>query len=357
MTELIDANAVLRWHAQYGRHDLPWQHEPTPYRVWVSEIMLQQTQVATVIGYFQRFMERFPDVQTLAAAELDEVLHLWTGLGYYARARNLHKTAQLVCAEHAGHFPEDLDALSALPGIGRSTAGAILSLSMNRRGVILDGNVKRVLCRFHAIQQWSGETRTLKQLWQIAEATTPQQDVAVFTQAMMDLGATVCRRSKPVCESCPLQDNCQAFARELQAELPVSKPRKQLPEKKTFMVIYHQPAAGVLLQQRAATGLWGGLWSLPQCQDQEELESWLLKHGASAHDTWPSLRHTFSHFHLDITPVVVKADAAPRVMESAGSLWYPLDHSLTVGLAAPVKKLLDRLARSLESEATTGTIR
>ena len=343
-TTLIDSDAVLDWYHRHGRHDLPWQQHTTPYRVWVSEIMLQQTQVSTVIDYYQRFMAHFPDVQALAAAPLDEVLHLWTGLGYYARARNLHKTAQTVCEQHGGQFPPDIEALTALPGIGRSTAGAILALAMGRRGVILDGNVKRVLCRYHAINSWSGESKTLSQLWQIAEDSTPHQQVAAYTQAMMDLGATLCTRSKPDCPRCPLQAGCQARLLGMTAQLPVSKPKKTLPQKQTLMILYYQDESSVMLQQRQATGLWGGLWSLPECEDDAALAHWLQRYGGERVGQWPVLRHTFSHFHLDITPVLVRAEDPDRCLESAGTLWYPLDHSVKLGLAAPVKKLLDRLA-------------
>ena len=343
-TTLIDSDAVLDWYHRHGRHDLPWQQDTTPYRVWVSEIMLQQTQVSTVIDYYQRFMARFPDVQSLAAAPQDDVLHLWTGLGYYARARNLHKTAQIVCQQHDGEFPADPGALTALPGIGRSTAGAILALAMAKRGVILDGNVKRVLCRYHAINSWSGESKTLARLWQIAEDSTPHQQVAAYTQAMMDLGATLCTRSKPACPSCPLQAGCQAYQQGITSQLPVSKPRKTLPQKQTFMILCYQDNATVMLQQRQSTGLWGGLWSLPECNDEQSLTDWLQQNGGEKAGQWPVLRHTFSHFHLDITPVLVRAGDPDRCLDSAGSLWYPLDHSLKLGLAAPVKKLLDRLA-------------
>ena len=344
MTNLIDTGTVLEWFHQHGRHDLPWQQDTTPYRVWVSEIMLQQTQVSTVIDYYQRFMTRYPDVQALASSPLDEVLHQWTGLGYYARARNLHKTAQTICDQHGGEFPADLDSLITLPGIGRSTAGAILALAMGKRGVILDGNVKRVLCRYHAIQSWSGETRTLARLWQLAEDTTPRQQVAAYTQAMMDLGATVCTRSKPHCQRCPLMPGCQAYSRELTTKLPISKTKKALPHKQTYMILYYRDDTSVMLQQRQPTGLWGGLWSLPECSDNDALAAWLHRHGVEENGQWPALRHTFSHFHLDITPVLVRAADSAQVLDSAGSLWYPLDHSLKLGLAAPVKKLLDRLA-------------
>lgn len=346
---MLDSQAVLHWFRQHGRHDLPWQHNPTPYRVWVSEIMLQQTQVSTVISYYQRFMQRFPDVHALAKASQDEVLHLWTGLGYYARARNLHKTAGIVSNNHGGSFPQSLEALIELPGIGRSTAGAILSLGMGQRGVILDGNVKRVLCRYHGIDTWAGETATLKHLWELAETATPDSNVAEYTQAMMDLGATVCTRGKPACERCPLQApknqaGCRAAALQLISSIPVSKPRKTLPQRQIFMLLYHLDQR-VMLQQRQSSGLWGGLWSLPEYASREDIDAWLaVTAPAGKAEVWPMLRHTFSHFHLDITPVVVSAEKSGTLMESAGTLWYPLDHSVNVGLAAPVKKLLDRLA-------------
>jgi A/G-specific adenine glycosylase len=338
----LDSATVLNWFRQHGRHDLPWQADATPYRVWVSEIMLQQTQVSTVIAYYQRFMQRFPYLQMLAAAPVDEVLHLWTGLGYYARARNLHKTAQLLCQAQAGEFPDSLEALEALPGIGRSTAGAILSLGMGQRGVILDGNVKRVLCRYYAINRWAGETNTLKHLWQLAELSTPASNVAHYTQAMMDLGATVCTRSKPDCTRCPLRSDCQALANNQVSSLPVSKPRKTLPVRQIYMLLCHQQHQ-VLLQQRPAKGIWGGLWSLPEFSDMDTLQAWASIHHARPEQNWPVTRHTFSHFHLDITPVPASANAVHIAEPQPGLCWYPLDHSVKLGLAAPVKKLLQQL--------------
>jgi A/G-specific adenine glycosylase len=338
----LDPLQVLTWFQQHGRHDLPWQQHATPYRVWVSEIMLQQTQVSTVIPYYQRFMQRFPFLQTLATAPIDEVLHLWTGLGYYARARNLHKTAQLLCAQHGGEFPASLEALETLPGIGRSTAGAILSLSMGQRGVILDGNVKRVLCRYYAIEHWSGESATQKNLWQLAEQSTPTLDFAGYTQAMMDLGATVCTRSKPSCARCPLRDHCQALAKGRVGSLPVSKPRKALPVRQVFMLLCHDQHR-VLLEQRPANGIWGGLWSPPEFSELDTLLAWTGNRHAQAQQSWPITRHTFSHFHLDITPVPATLLANSVAEAPPGSCWYPLDHSVKLGLAAPVKKLLQRL--------------
>lgn len=356
MTErtALSAGAVLQWFDQHGRHDLPWQRHTTPYRVWVSEIMLQQTQVSTVIPYYQRFMQRFPDVAALAKADLDDVLHLWTGLGYYARARNLHKTAQIVTEQHQGEFPTTLEQLGELPGIGRSTAGAILALSMAQRGVILDGNVKRVLCRYYAIQTWSGENAAQKQLWLLAEQATPTDRVSAYTQAMMDLGATVCTRSKPACTRCPLAAGCQALALGLTKTLPVSKPRKTLPVRQTFMLICEQGANEVLLEQRPASGLWGGLWSLPEFSGFDDVQTWLETKGASFRTCWPVVRHTFSHFHLDITPVVATLTRQHIAEQAAGTCWYPLapaadDTRARLGLSAPVKKLLQRLAEHQEN--------
>lgn len=351
---LLDSDAVLRWFDQHGRHDLPWQLDTSPYRVWVSEIMLQQTQVTTVIPYYLRFMQRFADVESLATAPLDDVLHLWTGLGYYARARNLQKAAQIITQQYQGQFPPTLAELIALPGIGRSTAGAILSLGMNQRGVILDGNVKRVLCRFHAIQSWSGDTATQKQLWQLAEQATPQQRVAAYTQAMMDLGATVCTRSKPACARCPLADNCQALALGLSNSLPVSKPRKTLPVRQTFMLICQQPDNTVLLQQRPASGLWGGLWSLPEFASFDDVQTWLSQRGARFASCWPVVRHTFSHFHLDITPVLATLTPERIAEPASNSCWYAVQQTdseqrAQVGLSAPVKKLLQRMAAHQEN--------
>lgn len=384
MSSTLDPRAVLAWYHQHGRHDLPWQQDITPYRVWVSEIMLQQTQVATVIPYYLRFMQHYPNAEALAAASQDEVLHLWTGLGYYARGRNLHKAAGIIVRDYQGVFPDTLDQLTALPGIGRSTAGAILALGQGKRGIILDGNVKRVLCRFYAITEWSGTAATQRRLWELADAATPTTEVAAYTQAIMDLGATVCTRGKPACHACPLQEDCQALASGQVTTLPVSKPRKALPAKQAIMVMYvHNDA--VLLQQRDSSGLWGGLWGLPELADEEALAAWLQAHHTKLSGRWPPLRHTFSHFHLDIQPVIVThcpdsaapAPAAVIAEPQPGVLWHPLallsnDHQAAatassapgdldvslplyaesemvaprVGLAAPVKKLLSRLAQT-----------
>jgi len=338
---------VLAWYDKAGRKDLPWQLDITPYRVWVSEIMLQQTQVNTVIPYFNRFMQKFPQVHDLAQAKLDEVLHLWTGLGYYARARNMHKTAQQVVERFNGHFPETVEQLAELPGIGRSTAGAIISLSHNRYAPILDGNVKRVLSRVFAVNGWPGELAVAKKLWEIAGQYTPQTRCRDYSQAMMDLGALLCTRSKPSCTICPLEKQCQAFTTGNPQNYPGKKPRKTLPirQKQLLMIVHKQK---ILLENRPQNGIWGGLWSLPECA---------MDSAASAHcevafsckikatQTLPVVRHTFSHFHLDITPVILIVQRWPtQIKEGEQYCWVDAAKPIELGMAAPVKQLLTELS-------------
>ncbi|MDH5184273.1 MAG: A/G-specific adenine glycosylase [Gammaproteobacteria bacterium] len=351
MTTETFSQRLLHWYDQHGRHQLPWKQNTNAYRVWVSEIMLQQTQVTTVIPYFERFMLRFPSLQALAAANQDEVLHLWTGLGYYARGRNLHKAAQQLVQHHGGEFPSVFDAVTALPGIGRSTAGAILAQAMGQRHPILDGNVKRVLCRYHAIEGWPGERSIENRLWTLAEAHTPQQRLADYTQAIMDLGATLCRRSKPLCDDCPMQQDCQARQLQRQSELPSRKPKKDKPVKATRMLILSNADGEILLQQRPPTGLWGGLWTLPQCDDDSaELHDWVAVELGLMIDqvsSWPGIRHSFSHYHLDITPIVASTrPMTERIMEAGATVWYNSQQPDERGLAAPVVKLLQQLQRS-----------
>lgn len=352
MSSATFAEAVLAWYDQHGRKDLPWQQDMSPYRVWVSEIMLQQTQVATVIPYYQRFMATLPDVHALAAADPDEVLHLWTGLGYYSRARNLHKTAQIVVSEYAGVFPASIEGLEALPGIGRSTAGAIASLSMGLRAAILDGNVKRVLARYHAVEGWPGEKAVHDRLWKIAESYTPAQRFDHYTQAMMDLGATLCTRSKPSCLLCPVQAGCAARMLGTPAAYPHSKPRKALPVRQCVMPLLVNPEGDVWLQRRPDSGLWGGLWCPPQLDDHAALEPLLDQLGwqHEATERLEPLRHTFSHFHLDIQPLLVQVRPTPGVAE-AGQVWYNLRQPSRLGLAAPVSKLLKRVEQLLDPVA------
>ncbi len=348
------ADRVLQWFDVHGRKDLPWQLQPTPYRVWISEIMLQQTQVATVIPYFERFTKSFPDIAALAAATEDEVLHLWSGLGYYARARNLHKAAKivkLVGAGHRGIFPTDFDDVLALPGIGRSTAGAILSLSSGARFAILDGNVKRVLARHRAVDGWPGKTSIAEILWEHAETFTPQRRVAAYNQAMMDLGATVCTRSKPRCDECPLQGDCVAADTSRQTEYPGRKPKAVKPLKNTRMLLAHIDGA-LYLERRPPAGIWGGLWSLPELDEQQGVEDWCRDRlDARPADTaaWNTVRHSFSHYDLDIQPIVVRIDGDSRkVADRNDRRWIDLHSAPQIGLAAPVKILIDRLRQTSE---------
>jgi A/G-specific adenine glycosylase len=355
---------VLDWYAQHGRRDLPWQVQPTPYRVWVSEIMLQQTRVATVIPYFERFMQCFPDVATLARAGQDQVLHYWSGLGYYARARHLHAAARQVLERHHGVFPQAFDEVAALPGVGRSTAGAILALACGQSHPILDGNVKRVLARYHALAGWPGQAPVQRQLWALAEQHTPAQDSAAYTQAIMDLGATVCSRSRPRCDVCPLQDGCAALASGRQGDYPSPRPKKAMRVRTVCLLLLCNDHGEVLLEKRPPAGIWGGLWSFPELGVEEDAISWCrgtLGIVAGEVGRWPVMRHTFSHFHLDIRPLLLQAkEAATAVMEDAGLLWYNPTGGGQRGLAAPVEVLLQRLTGVLqqrEQHDTNGTLR
>lgn len=351
MTPQSFNSAVLDWFDTHGRHDLPWQQNITPYRVWVSEIMLQQTQVSTVMGYYDRFMTALPTVADLANAPEDEVLHLWTGLGYYTRARNLHKTAKRVMEQHGGEFPRDVEQLAELPGIGRSTAGAIASISMGLRAPILDGNVKRVLARYLACDGYPGEPKVAKQLWDAAERFTPQERVNHYTQAMMDLGATLCTRSKPSCLLCPLREGCRAHFLGRETDFPVSKPRKALPQKRTLMPILANREGDILLYRRPSTGLWGGLWSFPELDDLAALDPLAQRHALRLGERreLPGLTLTFSHFQLAIEPWLVRVEDATPAVAEADWLWYNLATPPRLGLAAPVKKLLKRAADVLNA--------
>lgn len=346
------AAAVLAWFDEHGRKHLPWQQNTTPYRVWISEIMLQQTQVSTVIPYYETFMQRFPDVQALASAPVDDVLHLWTGLGYYARARNLHKAAQVLVAAHAGEFPATVEAVAELPGIGRSTAGAILSLSRQQHAVILDGNVKRVLSRFHAVAATGAAQE--KTLWPLAEAHTPIKRVHHFNQAMMDLGATVCTRTKPACLLCPLQAACAGLAEGNPLVYPGKKASKTLPEKFVSLLVFLNDRGEVLLEQRPAPGIWGGLWSFPEsvAEDAATLKQ-VLK--ADWHMSRPKVEclavrdHVFSHYRLQMQPVLVHH--APLQVGERAQQWCKLESLPALGLPAPIKKLLSELAVRARGES------
>jgi A/G-specific adenine glycosylase len=349
------APRLLAWHAKAGRHDLPWQKglrdKGSAYRVWVSEIMLQQTQVATVIPYYERFLQRFPDVRSLADAPADEVLHLWTGLGYYARARNLHRAAQVVRDLHGGQFPEDIEAVMALPGIGRSTAGAILAIAAGSRHSILDGNVKRVLTRFYAVEGAPDESATLEKLWRLADDNTPAKDVATYTQAIMDLGATLCTRSKPRCEDCPITRDCRARIEERQDELPAAKRKRAARKRRHAVMLVARRATEVLLVQRPPTGIWGGLWCLPEFEHRDAAEQYAaatLVSARLARAPLPDIAHSFTHFDLVITPVVAKCRGEARVRDGA-ALWYDLTRPARVGLPAPIRTLLGTLLERNES--------
>lgn len=342
------ATALLEWFDVHGRKHLPWQQQITSYRVWISEIMLQQTQVTTVIPYYERFMQRFADVRALAAANDDEVLHLWTGLGYYARARNLLKAARTIVADHGGEFPETLEAVQALPGIGRSTAGAILAISKAQRHPILDGNVKRVLTRCFGIEGFPGETAVERELWAIADACTPAQRVAHYTQAIMDLGATVCVRSRPLCVVCPMHELCVARREGMQAVLPTPKPRKERPERTAYAAILQRADGAVLLERRPPVGIWGGLWTFPQFDERDEAVAWMERHtGESSLATraLPPYSHSFTHFELTLEPLLVRnARERPAIADAERYCWYDVKQPAKIGLAKPAVDLIRGLA-------------
>ncbi|MFZ9610882.1 MAG: A/G-specific adenine glycosylase [Methylococcales bacterium] len=336
---------ILAWFDQNGRKDLPWQQDLSPYRVWLSETMLQQTQVTTVIPYFNAFIEQFPTIECLAKAPVDEVLHRWSGLGYYARARNLHKTAQLIVEQ--SYFPDTLDKLIELPGIGLSTAGAILSIAFKKSHPILDGNVKRVLSRFKGVSGWPGDSQVSKQLWAISADLTPVDRVADYTQAIMDLGATICRRSKPACNACPLNSYCKAKMTNTVSLLPTPKASKTLPIKQLVFLLLSNNKK-ILLEKRPPTGIWGGLWSLPEFPNIHSVYDWCLTTNTPIiiSRTLPTQRHTFSHYHLDYTTVLIQTDNPINfVMEADHTVWYNTQQIKTLGLPAPIKLLLKQHAR------------
>jgi len=347
------ASKLLPWFDRHGRHDLPWQDTPssrrTPYRVWVSEVMLQQTQVATVVRYFARFVRALPDVRALADASEDEVLALWSGLGYYRRARHLHRAAQVCVAQHGGELPRDFESLAALPGIGRSTAGAILALAHGERFPILDGNVKRVLTRVHGVQGWPGERAIEQRLWVLADGNTPGARVADYTQAIMDLGATVCTRAKPRCTECPLVKDCVAHTEGLTGALPQPRPARALPQKQTVMLILRDAQDRVLLQRRGASGVWSGLWSLPEAVDRasaDRIASELARLDQAEAEPLPAFLHVFTHYKLQALPLLWRDARAHRAIADApDQRWCSRAELMALGIPAPVRKLLDDLDR------------
>lgn len=331
------SNTLLNWFDVHGRHHLPWQDNKNPYRVWLSEVMLQQTQVITVIPYFEKFTSTFPTLASLAAAEQDDVLALWSGLGYYSRARNIHKTAQLIQEQHEGLFPQTAEELIALPGIGRSTAHAILSIVWDKPLAILDGNVKRVLTRYYGIYGSPYQSSVEKSLWLKAQAEMPLKRAGDYTQAIMDLGATLCTRSKPSCDRCPFSNNCVANVTNSQNELPTKKPKVIKPEKDTNIYFITNSAHQIFLEKRPAKGLWGGLWSLPGSSTD------MFNAPLALPDNIPvteglSFRHTFTHFHLDIR--VLSLDAWGSLSLKEEQQWFSLDDALTLGLPSAIKKIL-----------------
>lgn len=354
----VDADAwfaprVIAWQRLHGRHDLPWQRTRDPYRIWVSEIMLQQTQVVAVMRYYARFMERFPDVRALAAADADEVLRLWAGLGYYSRARNLHACAKRVVDLHGGEFPRDPAALAELPGIGRSTAAAIAAFAFGRKAAILDGNVKRVLARVFGIEGFAGDRVVEQRLWQLAESLLPDEDIEAYTQGLMDLGATICVRQRPHCERCPLAADCVARTTGRTGQLPAARPRREVPQRQTAMLVLRD-GDRVLLERRPAVGIWGGLWSLPQLlvDDARDrlAEQVAARFGLQVRAIEPlaPFQHGFTHFRLEVFAWLVDVQAATdgsvhSAHDAAGVRWWPAARLADAGMPQPVKQLLLRL--------------
>lgn len=345
------ANTLIQWQKVHGRHDLPWQNTRDPYAIWVSEIMLQQTQVAAVIVYYQKFMLRFPDIPTLANAEQEEVLQYWSGLGYYSRARNLHRAAQIIVEQHDGSFPSDFEDIQKLPGIGRSTAAAISSFAFDLPQPILDGNVKRVFARHFTVEGWPGLPKVEKQLWQLAEELMPELDMVAYTQGLMDLGATLCARSKPKCPICPLQLTCGAYSQNRMKELPYSKPRKTIPERSVTMLLL-MDGADILLEKRPPSGIWGGLWSLPELAGDEDSQTAAReRYGLEAEilPALPILTHTFTHFRLHITPQPLRITRHLHLARQASTMLLNRQDAIGAALPTPIRKILLGIEQASES--------
>jgi A/G-specific adenine glycosylase len=344
MIQQTAATRLIAWHKRHGRHDLPWQRNRDAYAIWLSEIMLQQTQVGTVIPYYERFLLRFPTVQTLAAAPLDAVLALWSGLGYYSRARNLHKAAGLIVERHGGKIPDDPAQVQALPGIGRSTAAAICVFAYGGRHAILDCNVKRVLARYCGVRGYPGEAGVQEKLWRKAEALLPlcgkrERGIVAYTQGLMDLGAGLCARRTPQCALCPLRADCVAHLRGLTESLPTTKKRAALPRRKTLMLLLRN-AGEILLEKRIAEGIWGGLWSLPEVSYARDVPAAARRYGVRvlARKALPALAHGFTHFKLHIEPLLL--DVKKSRARTPGVMWLSVADALTVAIPAPVRKII-----------------
>ena len=338
---------LIAWQRRHGRNDLPWQGTTDAYRIWLSEIMLQQTQVGTVIPYYLAFIERFPDVASLAGAEVDAVMRLWSGLGYYSRARNLHRAAGVVVARHGGRFPRQREALETLPGVGRSTAAAIAAFAFAGREAILDGNVKRVLARHFAVAGFPGDARVAAQLWELAEGLLPARGIARYTQGLMDLGATVCTRA-PVCERCPVGDTCLARAQGAVASYPGSRPRKAVPVREVQMLLLWS-RGGVMLEKRPPSGIWGGLWSFPEMAvDEDVAAACQARFGidVAVVERLPVLKHSFTHFTLRIHPVACRVQGGHRAADGAATAWMSPDDAMRAAVPVPVRKLLKTLSQS-----------
>jgi A/G-specific adenine glycosylase len=342
------ANRLIAWQKIYGRHDLPWQNTSDPYAIWVSEIMLQQTQVAAVIDYYSKFMHRFPNISSLANATQDEVLQHWSGLGYYSRARNLHNSAMTIMEDHGGQFPQDFETIQSLSGIGRSTAAAIASFAFNQVQTILDGNVKRVLARHFLVEGWPGSTKVEKKLWQLAECLLPEHGMVAYTQGLMDLGATQCSRSKPKCVNCPLNTSCQALQQQRVHELPTPKPRKTIPVKNTTMLILRR-GDEILLEKRPSTGIWGGLWSFPEVENDQDAKIVVLNKFGIVTETdifLTSLTHSFTHFKLQIHPQTLLVIKQNLQVNQAAHMWISIDDAVGAAIPAPIRKILLTLQKA-----------
>jgi A/G-specific adenine glycosylase len=339
------AARVVEWQQAFGRHDLPWQGTRDPYRIWLSEIMLQQTQVAAVISYYSRFLARFPDIASLAAAAEDDVLALWSGLGYYARARNLHRAAQAIVRQHGGAFPQNFDDIVALPGVGRSTAGAVAVFAFGARHPILDGNVKRVFARAFGIEGFPGERKIESAMWKLALDVLPDSGIEAYTQGLMDLGAGVCARTRPRCAACPLRDDCVALREGRIEALPAPRPRKPLPEKSTVMLIL-QRNREILLEKRPAPGIWGGLWSFPEIARLDDAAGWLrTQFGAEVESAGhlPDIQHGFTHYALTITPALLRVIKLEQRAQAPGYLWVTPADAINAAVPAPVRTILRQL--------------
>ncbi|MBU0622015.1 MAG: A/G-specific adenine glycosylase [Gammaproteobacteria bacterium] len=350
------SSRLIAWQRTHGRHDLPWQGQDA-YRVWLSEIMLQQTQVATVIPYYRRFVASFPNIAALAAASEEQVLAHWSGLGYYARGRNLHKAARIIVERFNGEFPRKFEDIVELPGIGRSTAAAVCALAYHEHRAILDGNVKRVLARYCGIEGWAGERKVEEQLWKRAEALLPlpsreragerggsESNIATYTQALMDMGATVCIRNRPRCVICPVQDDCVALQTERTTELPSPRPKKSVPERHAvFLLLMH--GNDILLEKRPGSGIWGGLWCPPQFEDEIAARDWFVRNGMEARggEKLATFTHAFTHFKLYITPLRVELARKPVLAAEPGSVWLEVGEALGAAIPTPVRKVLGQL--------------